>query len=125
MGREEKTTLEAAAINSTYDYVTDINLYIDSDLKKSAPIYNGYWADFGTYKVKAGEHSTKVVVDYYEASTFTSTWEQDPVKTEVKGPKTKSFEEGSVYEAAFKITEYGIIYEEYPSSTMEPKPAND
>lgn len=125
IGGEEKTTLEVAAKNSTYDYITEINLYIDGELKKSVPIYNGYWADFGTYKVKAGKHTTKVSVNYYEASTFTSTWEQTPVKTETIGPETKNFEGGSIYESAFEITKYGINTVEYPEATTDPVSAND
>ena len=44
-------TVRVAVFNDCTFDVVDVAVYVDGVLEKHVPIYNGFWADFGTYSV--------------------------------------------------------------------------
>lgn len=104
-------TLKVTIFNDCDADIIDSQILINDKLVKHIPIYNGYWADFGSYEVTNDYKVTIKVIRYHVASGEKST----------EMGKTVSASGSS--NIGFWVNEKGISIKEYPGVVLKPVPA--
>ncbi len=104
-------TLKVAVFNDCDADIIDTQILINDKSVKHIPIYNGYWADFGSYEVTNDYKVTIKVIRYHVTSGKKST----------EMGKTVSASGSS--NIGFWVNEKGISIKEYPEVVPKSVPA--
>lgn len=104
-------TLKVAVFNNCEADIIDSQILINDKSVKHIPIYNGYWADFGSYEVTNDYKVTIKVIRYHVASGEKSTEMGETVSAS-----------GSS-NIGFWVNEKAISIKEYPAVVLKPVPA--
>lgn len=104
-------TLKVAVFNDREDDITDTQILVDNKVVKHIPIYNGYWADFGSYGVTNG-YKVMIKAICYNAVSGKRTAEMQ-----------KTVNASGSSNIGFLINEKGISVEKYPGVVLKPVPA--
>jgi hypothetical protein len=99
------TTVKIAVYNDCENDVVDVEVYVDGLLKRHIPIYNGYWADFGTYSVVKGKNVRIETTPEYSST------------------KIKRVVASTNQNVAIMVNENKIETVSYPAVTLEPSRA--
>lgn len=101
-------TLNVVVFNGCQTEITDIQLFVGNSLVKHIPIYNGYWADFGSYVVE-NDCKIRLKVIFYNAFSGRKMRETQ-----------EAFDKNGSSRIGFYITEEGISIRGYPKVYLEP-----
>lgn len=103
-------TLKVAVFNDCETDILDTKILINDKSVKHIPIYNGYWADFGSYEV-TNDYKLTIKATRYPVSGKKATEMQKAVSAS-----------GSS-NIGFWVNEKGISIKGYPEVVLEPVPA--
>jgi hypothetical protein len=95
-------TVRVAVYNDCETDTLDVKVYVDDVLQKHMAIYNGYWADFGTYSVPDGG---KVSVEATPETSLT---------------KSRDYTISEDTDVAVIVNNYYAETSDYPDSTITP-----
>ncbi len=103
-------TLKIAVFNDCKTDIVDTQVLINDELAKHIPIYNGYWADFGSYEV-TNDYKVTIKVIRYHASGEKGT---ETEKTVIASGSSNM---------GFWVNEKAISIKGYPEVVLELVPA--